>query len=239
MKEENSSKIINYRYKFFVEGKMEMTFDVKLDKKTLNLIQPEKKSYPSWTLLDNNKCPNCTLDSVKTKYCPIAVSLVDIVDFFKSSFSYEKAEVIVETKERIYTKHTTVQKGVSSLMGIYMVTSGCPVMEKLKPMVRYHLPFTTTEETKFRIISMYLLGQYLLFRKNQKPDWELKNLVKLYDDIRVVNRSFCKRLSEIEFKDANRNALITLNCFAESITFSINENLLQDIELLYSAYFTT
>ena len=34
-------------------------------------------------------------------------------------------------------------------------------MESLKPMVRFHLPFATVEETVFRSVSTYLLSQYL------------------------------------------------------------------------------
>tara|TARA_B100000686_G_scaffold86198_1_gene93073 strand:- start:90 stop:251 length:162 start_codon:yes stop_codon:yes gene_type:complete len=47
------------------------------------------------------------------------------------------------TDERCYVEHTTMTEAVSSLLGIYMVTSGCPVMDKLRPMVRFHLPLAT------------------------------------------------------------------------------------------------
>ena len=76
---------------------------------------------------------------------------MDIIHSFKDSISYEEVEVFITTKARTYMKRTTLQKGLSSLLGIYMVTSGCPTMEKLKPMVRYHLPFATEEETKYRV----------------------------------------------------------------------------------------
>ena len=57
---------------------------------------------------------------------------------------------------------------VFSLIGIYMVTSGCPIMDKLRPMARFHLPFASTEETIYRAISTYLLGQYFLEQKGKK-----------------------------------------------------------------------
>jgi hypothetical protein len=164
------------------------------------------------------------------------MSLVDLVESFKGSISFEKAKIVFEFEDRTYFKHTALQEGLSSLIGIYMVTSGCPLMEKLKPMVRFHLPFATEEETMYRVISMYLLAQYFMYKKGQNPDWELKNLVKIYEDIRIVNKNICRRLANIKIEDSSINALITLDCFADAVTFSINENMLGEIELLFKAY---
>ena len=118
-----------------------------------------------------------------------------------------------------------------------MVTSGCSIMEKLKPMVRYHLPFATEEETRYRVISMYVLAQYFLFKRGKTVDWELKKLVDIYDDIQTVNKHFCKRLATIQSKDASINALIVLDCFADFVRFSINKKMLDEIEFLFNAYF--
>jgi Domain of unknown function (DUF6901) len=52
--------------------------------------------------------------------------------------------------ERSYFKKTTMQKGIVSLLGILLVSSGCPVMAKLRPMVRFHLPFASMLATTFR-----------------------------------------------------------------------------------------
>lgn len=230
-------KTIFYRYNFKFNNGKEQDFKVELDNKTLSLIQDVPKSYPKWTELNVNKCPNCSLDETKNKFCPAAVSIIPLVNVFAGLLSYEEVDVTVETEDRKYTKHTTLQKGLSSLLGIYMVTCGCPILDKLKPMVRYHLPFATVEETKYRVLSMYLLSQYFIFRRKGTPDWELKNLVKIYNEIKIVNKSFCKRLSYIETEDASTNALIILNCFADSVTISINRNVLKEIELLFEAYF--
>lgn len=234
---DDSSKVITYHYKFTFSNGVEKEFTVKLDSKRLNLIQPEKQSYPKWTELKHFKCPICSLDEGEHKFCPVAINLVELVEFFSSSISYEEVDVVIETEARRYTKHTTLQKGLSSLIGIYMVTSGCPVMEKLKPMVRYHLPFATIEETRYRVVSMYLFAQYFLYKRGKQPDWELKGLVKIYDDIRIVNKNLCQRFTDIGIEDASLNALVTLNCFAETVTFSIDKDLLDEIERIFGAYF--
>ena len=233
--EENRTITFNYKFKF--PGGLEKEFDVKLDNKTLNLIQTKKESYPKWTELKYLKCPNCSLDDARHGYCPVAVNLVDLVDFFRAAISYEEVDLLIETEERGYIKHTTLQQGISSIIGIYMVTSGCPVMEMLKPMVRTHLPFATVRETQYRVISMYLLAQYFLHKRGKKPDWHLTNLVKIYDDIRIVNKSFFQRLAHIKIKDATLNALVKLDMFAQHVSFSIDRNVLDEMEYLFNAYF--
>jgi len=227
---------VTFHYKFTLGSGEEREFITKLDKKTLNLIQTEKKSHPDWAELKKFKCPNCSLNEGEHKFCPIAINLYELIDSFKGAVSYEEVDVLIETDVRKYMKHTSLQKGLSSLIGIYMVASGCPILEKLKPMVRFHLPFATVEETEYRVLSMYLLAQYFLYKHGNRPDWEMKNLVKIYRDIRIVNENFCKKLSEIGVEDASINALVNLDVFAGFVTFSINQDKLDNIELLFNAY---
>lgn len=117
-----------------------------------------------------------------------------------------------------------------------MVTSGCPVMDKLRPMVRTHLPFATGEETMYRVLSMYLLAQYFLYKEGQRPDWDLKNLAEIYEAIHTVNKSFCQRLSGIHIKDASLNAVAQLDNFADITSFSLEINRLDQIKRLFHAY---
>lgn len=234
---EDTNNVIIFQYRFMFDRGSERKFDVKLDKKTLNLILTKRASYPEWTELTFFKCPNCPLDEEQHSFCPIATSLADLVDFFRDMISYKEVDLFIQDEQRTYMKHTTLQQGISSLVGIYMVTSGCPIMQKLKPMVCYHLPFATLRETQYRVISMYLFAQYFLSRRGRKPDWELTNLVRDYDDIRLVNKSFFQRLEHIKIKDATLNALIKLDMFAEHISTLIHKNALDEMESLFKGYF--
>jgi len=234
---DDADKVIRFQYRFIFSKGSERNIDVKLDDKTLNLIQTRKASYPKWTELKFHQCPNCSLHEGHHLFCPIAINFVDLVDFFETAISWDKVDLIIQTGERKYMKNTTLQQGISSLLGIYMVTSECPIMAKLKPMVRYHLPFPTMEETQYRVMSMYLLAQYFLYRQGKTPDWELKNLVKIYDDIQIVNKSLSKRLSNIKMKDAIPNALVKLDIFAKHISMLININALDEMECLFDAYY--
>jgi len=232
-----SGKVITYHYKFALPGGAKREFKLRLNKRTLNLVQTRRESYPEWAQLGCCKCPNCSLEEAKHPFCPVAANLTDLVDFFRNSVSYEEVDVCIDTEARQYTKHTSLQKALSSLIGIYMATSGCPVMEKLKPMTRDHLPFATLEETTYRAICMYLLAQYFRQRRGQKPDWELKELGPMYDDIRILNQSFCKRLSHTRIGDASINAVVILNTSADFVPISVDQNLLDDLEAPFEAYF--
>ena len=230
----NKAIWFQYRFKFGEGG--EKLFDVRLNRETLNLIKSKRELYPEWVNLSFFKCLTCPLEEVHYPYCPIAANLIELVDFFRDMISYEEVDLEIHCEERTYCKHTTLQQGISSLVGIYMVTSGCPIMEKLKPMVRYHLPFATRIETQYRVLSMYLMAQFFIYRKGREPDWELKNLVKIYDDIQVVNNDFCRRLAQNQMGDAALNALVKLDIFAKHVSSSINSDTLDEEERLFDAY---
>ncbi|MFC2061759.1 DUF6901 family protein [Elusimicrobiota bacterium] len=231
-----NNKTIDYKYKFRFSDGSEKDFDIKLDGQTMDLITEHSDDYPEWTELENFKCSICKLKEEDNKYCPVIISLFDVIEFFRESISHEVVDVIIESKERLYSKQTSLQRGLNSLMGIYMVTSGCPILEKLKPMVRFHLPFSTVDETSFRIISMYLFAQYFIYKNGGKPDWDLKELINVYNDVRVVNKNFCDKLSKVKVQDATINAFVTLDCFAFSISYFIDEDKLDKIKLLFEAY---
>ena len=157
--------VVAFRYVFTFKNGPEKEYIIRLDKKTLRLIQPEDRPPSPWAALKSFKCPNCPLDESEHEFCPTATDIIELTDYFKNRDSIEEVEVLVETQERKYLKQVPLHVGLSSLLGIYMVTTGCPVLEKLKPMVRYHLPFASIEETTYRSITMYLLAQFFLFRR--------------------------------------------------------------------------
>ena len=230
---DTSEKVITYTYKFVFSSGEEKKYTINLDPNTLELLKGSKPSPPEWTELKNFKCSHCPLDEKKYKYCPLALNLDDIITFFADTNSFEEVEVIVETSERKYVKNTSVQVGVGGLVGVIMPTSGCPIMGRLKPLVRYHLPFATIDETEFRVFSMFLLGQYLILRKGEKPDWDLHGLKQLYDDIQELNVNVAKKIADLESKDASINAVVVLNNFANSVSFCLDEDDLSDFEFLF------
>lgn len=231
---ENSRKeLLEFIYNFIQDNGSKKEFHIKLHSRTLELLHELYEKLPSWANLEFNQCSNCTLKKEEHKYCPVAANIVQITEFFKDSSSFEEVDIQLETEEREYSKRTSLQKGVSSMLGIIMVTSGCPILNKLKPMVRFHLPFANIEETIYRAVSMYLVKQYFRKRNGLEPDWELQSLMNDYKEIHTVNLAFYKRLSFIKGKDANVNALIILDNFANYINFTLDSNKLSKIEWMF------
>jgi len=233
----NGDHEISYKYNFKFSDNEEKEFTVTIDKENLELILTKIKNPPDWALLNFNRCPICLLNENEHKYCPAAISVIDLLEFFRDTASTGKVEVTLETRERKYSHHTTIQRGLSSIFGVCMATSGCPVIGKLKPMARFHLPFATSEETTCRAMSMYLLGQYFSQFRNKKPDWKLKNLEKIYKDIHEVNQHFARRLQDFSKKDANINALIILDTFAHFVLFELDHRMLNELENIFQVYF--
>lgn len=215
-------------------------FDVELDRQTGALIRPERSSYPSWTKLGHCRCRHCPLAEEDHPQCPVATSIVDVVEFFCDFQSVEKVDVKVETEQRVSSREgIALYPAISSLMGIHMASSGCPVMDKLRPMVLHHLPFASAEETMYRAISMYLLGQFLRYKKGQTPNWEITGLGKLYQDINTLNQDVSKRFRSDTDSEATMNAIVNLDCFAQMIEFSISEEMLEDLEAQFQGYLDT
>jgi len=229
-------KIHTIEYEFKLRDGQVKKFTVRLQKPSMQFVSEHTSTVRQWTKLTHHQCSNCPLTPESHPHCPIAANLVDIIESFKDSLSIEEAEITIRSESREYHKRSTVQYGIGSMMGLYMVTSGCPIMDKLRPMVYTHLPFSTLEETLFRAISMYLLAQYFRQQEGKVPDWKLDDFTKIYEDIATVNQSFTKRLLSINPRDASLNALVGLDCFASIAAFSTVEDNLKEFETLFAAY---
>ena len=229
----NSGTTLEYKYTFKFKDGAEKKYTVVLDAATLELRAEKIPNPPEWTKLSFQQCENCPLSSA-IEHCPIAVNLAVLVAEFGDSLSYEDTTVTVEAPERTYSKETTIQKGLSAIIGLYMPTSNCPIMDPLRPMARFHLPFASTIETLFRSISAYLTTQFLLQHEGKKPDWELEKLVERYKEVSKVNKGMARRLASASQKDANVNALIILHSFGDTMPYFI-ESGLDDIRDIFLA----
>lgn len=209
---------------------------VRLNQVTMGLESTAAEPLPEWTRLGFQQCPNCPLDPAKHARCPAATAMVDIVESFKNAVSYEKADVVVKTPNRTCNKRASLQEVATSLMGLHMATSGCPILDKLRPLAFTHLPFASPEETFFRVVSMYLLAQFFRWKHGLKPDWELEDLLETCKDLNIVNVAFGKRIAGINRADASLNALVSLDCLAGLTGMSISNDFFDDIESFFAGY---
>ena len=226
-------------YRFHLPEREPKEFCIQLEKPSLGLVRASSgKPLPVWTDLDHEKCPNCPLSSREHACCPIARNLVGVIEAFQDVFSHEESDVEVLTPSRKYTAHVKNTQAVGSLIGIYMVTAGCPIMDRLRPMVLTHLPFASTEESTYRMISMYLMAQYFRHHKGYVPDWEMKRFPAFFEEVSLVNQAFVKRLTTYVEHDASLNAVVLLNCFATATRRVITQERFDEIARMFSAHFT-
>ena len=204
------------RYVFtFADGR-KRDYGLVLDTKDLSLLGKQSDTSPDWTRLGYKQCTCCPLDPTRVSHCSIAVNLADLVEEFKDDASIEMAQVAVYTEDRIYVKKTAVQHGLFSMFGIVMATSGCPIMNIFKPMARYHLPFSTVEETIVRSTAFYLLRQFVNRKRGREADFDLQALRERYQQVSEVNQGMLARIRHlIDEGDADLNAIVILNSFAQ------------------------
>ncbi|MDD5284799.1 MAG: hypothetical protein PHD54_02985 [Desulfuromonadaceae bacterium] len=224
---------INYNFRFRNGEKREIL--LRFDKDNLALLPSAKHTPPEWAKLTLHRCVRCPLDPALHPHCPIAVQLSEIVNIFHEHNSFDEVAVEVTENRRRYLKQTSLQEGLSSLLGVIMAAGGCPVLEPLRPMVRFHLPFATIEETEFRMVSMYLVAQFLRQKRGEQPDWALDGLQTIYARIQEVNTSFVKRIRAAGENDAGINAIVILDCFAHAVPYAV-KTLMRDYEKYFAPY---
>lgn len=228
-------KTFNVLYLFRLSDGKEEYYDLKLDSRTLELVDTAPQVLPPWARLDFQQCPNCPLTITTHPHCPAAVSLVNLMALCNRLLSYDKVHVEIITAERIVSMDTTAQAAISSFMGLVIACSGCPHTAFFKPLARFHLPLANEEETIFRAASMYLLAQYFVRKQGRPADLELEGLKKIYNNIHLVNLSIAKRMRAASDMDSAVNALIILDLFTKALPYVIEDSL-EEIRYLFKPF---
>lgn len=229
---------MKFTYEFFFDNDRVEVFHLALDPISLNLAPLEGPTAEpeAWTRLENHQCEECRLTSAQYPYCPVARNLGCMLLRFKDDISFTKVRTRVTSEVRVTEKAGALQDCIFPLMGLIMSTSGCPILDQLKPMAFTHLPFATNNETIFRSLSTYLLGQYFRMRNGLKPDWELNTFSEFYMRVTNINSAFAERLRDIPGRDANINALIILDTFAQVGSFPDLSEFLKAAEPFFAPY---
>jgi len=228
-------KYIKIKYQFKFDDNRKFTYKVRLDKESLLLIAPRATDSTSWSALEFNQCENCPLNSTDSIDCPVALNLVPLMDLVCNLTSYDEVKTLVTTSERSIYAKTTVQRAISSLLGLIMATSDCNHMYFFRGMARFHLPFADDLETVYRAVSTYLLAQYFLHKKGEAPDMEISGLADLYKNLQIINRNMAIRIRAASEEDAASNAVVLLDLFAKNIPYSIDEAV-EEAKYPFSAY---
>ena len=222
---------INYQFSRINGSEESFSFNFDVVKKGLKKISENKAA--EWTSLENEKCPNCPL---KIDHCPLAINLVDIIEKFDGLNSYEKVHLLISTTEREVSIKTTIQKGMSSLMGLAIATSNCPHTSFFAPMAYFHKPLASVYETVFRSVSSYLLSQYFLQEEGKDTLFKLDGLTEIYKNLQVINKYIARRLRLITESDSAVNAIIILDSYAQALPLMM-DSALDEIKEMYAQYY--
>ena len=212
----------NYTYIFDFQNRDSVAFTVALDDLS-RYLHAGTAVPPEWSRLSSYQCAPCTLTADRHPFCPVARNIAELVTAFKDLTSHMRCVVSCSSAERMVTKDTTVQEGLASILGLLMATSGCPVLDFFRPMARFHLPFSTVDESIFRVVAMYLLRQY--YRKGAQNADPLAEIRTHYAQVKQVNAGLLDRIRHISALDADKNAIVTLASLSQILEMEIDTNL--------------
>jgi len=214
-------------YEFTLTDNSLEIFNLNFDAETVELIIDHQVPPPPWTDLEHNQCPHCPLTSETHPHCPVALNLNTAISRFDHLMSFDRVLVNVINTERQVAHHTSAQEGISSLMGLLIAGSSCPLTHFFKPMARFHLPFANKEETLWRAAATFLLARYFTEGGLRPSDVNLDGLITIYDDVARLNDYMVERVRSATSRDSAVNALVHLDVFAKFLTPPLGDSLNQ------------
>lgn len=220
------------RYTFHLPDGMRESVVLEFDDVSFLLRPPVSGAAEEWTALGFHICPHCPLDVATHPQCPLARALSGFVRDFDRFYSYEIAEVEVETAQRRIMAKQPLQAAMASILGLVGATSGCPHLDFFRPMARFHLPFASEQETLFRALSIHLLGEYLRAGGQGDKAVGVAGLQARYAAVATVNLTMADRIRAAFKKDVVVNAIVILDSFAHAVPWVIDEAL-QELRPLF------
>lgn len=212
-------------YQFDLPDKYIEKFELIFDAQTIEILPGKQTDPPFWADLTYHQCPHCPLTLESHPLCPVALNLSTAISRFDRVMSFETVDVKVICNERQVLQKTSAQEGISSLMGLLIAGSSCPLTHFFKPMARFHLPFANKDETMWRAAATFLLARYFARKGLQVEDMTLEGLVEIYDDIARLNDYLVERLRAATSEDSAVNALVHLDVYAKFLTPPLKETL--------------
>jgi hypothetical protein len=220
------------RYRFDLPDGSQRTFEFEFRAGDFLMINPPAADPPFWTELAFCKCANCPLQEADHARCPPALQMADAVDKLKALVSFDTVAVTVGQEERTVRAEISAQQAMSSVLGLIMATAGCPWMDRLRPMARFHQPFASEAETVYRSVTMYLLAREL----NPADDLAgFAALERLYENLHVVNRDMSRRLGAATRTDPAQNAIALLDSYTTLLPAAIAGSL-AELKPLFAAW---
>lgn len=186
--------VVTIEYLFYRGERVLASIPLQLDADAMTLEEPITQSeWPDWARLDFKQCPNCPLRAADTTHCPFAQRLVEPLETLAPLQGQGRVTLRLVTEFGTSSEEISVERAVSSLMGLIGAGSGCPQMAFLRPLARFSLPLAAGADTVSRAAALYTLAQVFL-RTGGATNEALAGLSQLYKDVQTVNAAMAKRL---------------------------------------------
>ena len=227
--------ILRIKYTFRFSDGSEKVFSEQFKGDTLAPIGRKPSRPPEWAALEFHQCSNCPLSGKNTPYCPVATDLVKLLDDCRGMDPLDTVNLEVATSDRVISLSTTVQHGVGSLLGLVIATSDCPHAKFFRPMARFHLPLASETESIYRVVSMYMMAQYMRQLEGDEFEVSIEGLNEIYRNLEVVNTSIAGRLKAAGGDSAGVKPIMEWDVFSGMFPMRAEE-VMDKIRPLFSAY---
>lgn len=220
---------VNVRYTYNLideKGNFGEASSFKVD---LDIGDEEVKQYvdpaPDWCRLSHHQCAGCPLSADTNKYCPAALSIADVVQYFANVKSFSSCHCVVEFPERKIEATRATQDALYPLLGLRLLTSRCPILHRLSPLARFHEPFATSLSTVFRAFGYSLLQEYLRSHETGVPmAFDEETMKEYYEKVGEINLNLSQRLADAAVLDASPNGIFVLFLFTMSLTYLFEQS---------------
>lgn len=186
------------------------------------------ESYPDWALLKRNKCANCPLQSLDSRWCPVAVKIVEITEQYPSLASYEWVTYESKTAHSSFKETVSTQDAMVQLLFQLIEKSACPVVYPETWTRDYFHPKYNLKGVLFRRITLKLLAYHIGEIKGKSISKYLNRQASLG----IVLESLNKRIEHAleQQKEETESALTLFYGVLRMMKDGYEEFILDDIE---------
>lgn len=229
------TETIDIKYKIIFPDERTEVFDFEFDEENFDLVNKDVENPPEWAKLEFRQCDHCPLNSEEHEYCPVALQMANVVERFHDTTSIDIVTMEVEMNEKRIIQTAAIQHVISSMLDLVFPISGCPKVEHMKPLARFHTPLASEEETVFRVSSMYLLGKYFQSTTSMGGEIEFDGLTRIYDDLHILNKAVASRIQHATQSDSTKNAITLLDMYSTLVP-ALLEDQLAEMRGFFRAY---
>lgn len=201
-------------------------YGIELDYNTWTPVAPPKKSrQPAWTRLSHKQCAHCPLRGPER--CPAAVPLVPVVEAIRKERSGAPATTEIRSLDgrRRYRLRGGLSEVFGPLVKLLLTTSGCPILDRLRPAIRLGAPLATPDQLTRAILAGGLLGEFARTGGSTTEPAFKAALRVLIDDADAAVAGLLERVRSLNPKDAVVNALLGLHAALSTARMALDHGL--------------